>query len=267
MTAIAMLRASVFNARLVSESPPPLVACTELSGDGATYEINFSAPLPLLGDARSDLLNQVARHARYNGIAFARGAGVPITPVKPPDALGILDDVLILDAVQGKDRVALAHNLARHEGDVGDALFEQGGVVASLFVIARGAFEIVRDDGRQLHRVGAIGPGDFFGELALLMGTPHAATVRALTPFVAYELTKEMIAPLLASMPDLMHSLEAGASRAQARIDRAVAAQACPDTPTSLRMIDRIRAFFGAADRPPAPRDAAAAIHFPVAID
>jgi small-conductance mechanosensitive channel/CRP-like cAMP-binding protein len=266
LEALAMLRASVLNARLVSESPPPVVACTELGGDGATYEINFSAPLPVLVDARSDLLHQVSRHARYNGMAFARGGGARITPVVAPDALGLLDDILILEAVRGDDRVALAANLARREGETGHALFTQGGSVASLFVIAKGALEVTRDDERGRRRIGTIGPGEFVGELALLTGAPNAATVTALTPFVAYELTKSMMAPLLESNPDLLHSLQKAGSRVQALLDRTVAAQACPGMLESNHMLDRIRTFFGVRDRSPAQHEVAA-IRPEIAVD
>jgi small-conductance mechanosensitive channel len=264
--AIAMLRASVLNAQLVSAAPPPTVACTDLSGDGATYEINFSAPLPMLVDARSDLLHQVSRHARYNGVAFARGAGNPPTPVTAPDALGLLDDVIVLDAVRGDSRIGLAANLFRREGETGDALITQGGSVASLFVVARGAFEVTRDDGHAPRHLGTLGPGDFFGELALLMGSPNAATVTALTPFVAYELTKAMIAPLLESTPDLLHSLEKAASRAQSLLDRTVAAQACPKMPASSNVIDKIRTFLGVGPDLPT-QDYGAAIRLPIGIE
>jgi small-conductance mechanosensitive channel len=252
LAAVAVLRAAVLNARLVAENPPPTVACTELSGDGATYEINFSAPLPMLVGARSDLLHRVSRHARYNGIAFARGNGAPIAPVTAPDALGLLDDILILEAVRGDDRVGLAAHLARREGDTGDALFTQGGSVASLFVIAKGVFEVSRDDAEGRRRIGTLGPGEFVGELALLTGSANAATVTALTPFVAYELSKNMMAPLLESNPDLLHSLEKAASRVQALLERTVAAQACPGMLESNHMLDRIRTFFGVRDRLPA---------------
>jgi small-conductance mechanosensitive channel/CRP-like cAMP-binding protein len=243
--AIAVLQASIRNAELVSDNPAPIVACTDLTGDGAVYEISFSAPLPKLVGARSDLLNQVARHVRYNGIAFARTGGVPITPVQAPGALEILDDLALLDAVQGADRANLAARLARREGGVGETLFVEGGTVTSLFVIAKGAFEVSQLHDHGPHRLGTLGPGDFIGEMALLMGTPNAATVRALTPFAAYELTKEMMAPLLEKNPELVHALEAGASRAQAMLDRAVATQACPKPATTPQFVDRIRAFFG----------------------
>ena len=260
LKALTMLRSSVLNAQLVSENPPPTVACTELSGDGATYEVNFSAPLPLLVDARSDLLHQVSRHARYNGIAFARGSGAPITPVTPPDALGLLDDILILEAVRGDDRVVLAANLVRREGRAGDAIFTQGGSLASLFVIAKGAFEVTREDTQGRRRIGTIGPGDFVGEFALLTGTAHAATVMALTPFVVYELTKNMIAPLLESNPDLLHALESAASRVRASLDRTVASQAGPGMLDRAHVLDRIRTFFGVRDRSPAKREVAATL-------
>ena len=243
--AIAVLQASVRNADLVSDTPPPIVACTDITGDGAIYEISFSAPLAKLVAARSNLLQQVSRHVRYNGIAFARAGGVPITPVLAPGALEILNDVPVLDAVQGDERARLASRLARREGGVGDTLFIEGGSVASLFVIVKGAFEVTQLHDHGPHRLGTLGPGDFIGELALLMGTPNAATVTALTPFAAYELTKDMIAPLLENNPELLHALEAGASRAQAMLDRAVAAQACPKPPAAPLWVDRIRAFFG----------------------
>jgi small-conductance mechanosensitive channel/CRP-like cAMP-binding protein len=252
LEAIAMLRASVLNAALVSATPPPVVACTELSGDGATYEINFSAPLPTLSDARSDLLHQVARHARYSGMALARASGAPIVPVVVPDTQRLLDDILIFESLKGEARNALASQLVRREGEAGDALLTQGGAVTSVFVIAKGALVVTRNDGSGRQLLGALGPGDFFGELALLMGTPNAATVVGLTKFVAYELTKDAVAPFLTDHPELLHALERGAEKARSLIERRVAAQTCADAPPSVHTIDRIRAFFGGRDHLPA---------------
>jgi small-conductance mechanosensitive channel/CRP-like cAMP-binding protein len=264
--AIGMLRASVLNAALVSLNPAPTVACVELGGDGAAYEISFSAPFSVLVDARSDLLQQISRHARYSGVALARGAGLPIVPAVVPDPARLLEEVVLFEALREEDRLALAARVHRREGAAGEALFTQGGGRASLFVIARGAFEVTRDVGAGPRRVGTIGPGDFVGELSLLMGAPTAATVAALTPFVSYELTKDMIAPLLETTPDLLRSLEAAAARARTMLERAVAARACPDVAENSHALDRIRAFFGLKghasehlDRQPAP--------LPIAID
>jgi hypothetical protein len=86
-----------------------------------------------------------------------------------------------------------------------------------------------------------------------------------LTPFVAYELTKNMMAPLLESNPDLLHSLEKAASRVQALLERTVAAQACPGMLESNHMLDRIRTFFG-GERLPA-QHGVAAVRPEIAVD
>jgi small-conductance mechanosensitive channel/CRP-like cAMP-binding protein len=242
--AIALLRASALNAASISSSPAFTVTCTDLTGKGAAYEICFSAPALLFADARSDLLQQVARHARYGGVALASQDGTPIVPVQKPEAIHLLSDVLVMQPLGAEDRKALASSLQRHEGAAGDSIFTQGGSVASLFVIGQGAFEVTRDDGGGARRLGTLGPGDYFGEMALLTGAKNSATVTALTHFFAYEVTKEMIAPLLERNPDLLLSLEQAAGKAQVLLERAIATQACPGSVSGSHMVDRIRAFF-----------------------
>jgi small-conductance mechanosensitive channel/CRP-like cAMP-binding protein len=248
--AMALLRGSALNAALISPSPAFTVACTDLTGTGATYQLGFSAPAALFADARSDLLQQVARHARYNGVALASQDGTPTVAVEPPEPLHLLNEVLLMQPLGAEDRNALAERLRRREGDAGGVLFRQGGSVASLFVIARGVFEVTRDDGRGARRLGTIGPGDYFGEIALLTGSENSATVSALTPFLAYEITKEMIAPLLKRNPDLLVALEDAAGRAQALLERAIEAQVCHGPGSRSHLLDRIRAFFHAGETP-----------------
>jgi hypothetical protein len=87
------------------------------------------------------------------------------------------------------------------------------------------------------------------------MGTPNAATVTGLTKFVVHELSRDAVAPLLTDHPDLLHALERGAEKARSLIERRVAAQTCGDPPPSVHALDRIRAFFGARDHAPSPRE------------
>jgi small-conductance mechanosensitive channel/CRP-like cAMP-binding protein len=253
---VTLLRAAALNTVSLILHPAPKVNCLELGGAGATYEISFSASISSLGNARSDLLQQVARHARYGGVALATQNGTPLVPVAAPDLSQLLHETLVLEALTDEECAVLASRLVVHRGETGDKIFDQGGELASLFIIANGTFEVTRDDGQGSRRLGTIGPGDYFGELALLTGEPNAVTVTALTPFLAYEVGKAMIEPLLEENPDLLHAFEEGASKAQALFDRTIAAQACSSAAPNGHLLDRIRAFFNVKEGVP-PRTAA----------
>lgn len=62
--------------------------------------------------------------------------------------------------------------------DSGDTIVQQGDEGGGAFVIMDGRVEVVRD-GRRLSEMG---PGGFFGEMALLDNYRRSATVRALEP-------------------------------------------------------------------------------------
>jgi CRP-like cAMP-binding protein len=61
----------------------------------------------------------------------------------------------------------------------GRTIARQGEIGTGLFIVASGAVRVVRD-GRELTR---LGPGEFFGELAILADdVPRTARVRAISP-------------------------------------------------------------------------------------
>jgi len=71
----------------------------------------------------------------------------------------------------------------RRELTDGEVLFEEGDVGQHVFVVERGAIELMRathDDPRQV--VARIAPGQYFGELAPLYGTRRSASARAIGP-------------------------------------------------------------------------------------
>jgi CRP-like cAMP-binding protein len=70
-----------------------------------------------------------------------------------------------------------------------------------------------------------MGPGDHYGEIALLTGAPSPATITALTPAVVYELPKDDLAPILEARPQVAHELSRALARVQALRQKASAAQ------------------------------------------
>jgi MFS family permease len=69
----------------------------------------------------------------------------------------------------------------------GEAVLRQGDQGDRFYVIEHGTAEVL-GDGRLVR---TIGPGEGFGEIALLRGTPRTATVRARTPLALYALDRD----------------------------------------------------------------------------
>ena len=86
-----------------------------------------------------------------------------------------------------------------HAGDPGDA----------LFIVAGGRVKIVLppDDGSEPAILTTIGPGGFFGELALLDGAPRSASAVALDAVVAHVLRRDAFDALIDEQPALRRAL------------------------------------------------------------
>ena len=86
-------------------------------------------------------------------------------------------------------------NLAVHidhtEVAAGQEVFRQGEDGDSFYVIKQGEAEVIGDGSF----VRTMGPGDGFGEIALIRDTPRTATVRARTPLVLYTLERRHFIP------------------------------------------------------------------------
>jgi CRP/FNR family cyclic AMP-dependent transcriptional regulator len=63
--------------------------------------------------------------------------------------------------------------------ETGRIVIEQGTASGPLLVLIQGEVEVLRDDVRVAK---ATEPGAVFGEISVLLGSPHTATVRALKP-------------------------------------------------------------------------------------
>jgi CRP/FNR family transcriptional regulator len=86
-----------------------------------------------------------------------------------------------------------------HQGDPGDA----------LFIVASGTVKVVlpSDEGAEPAIVAVLGPGEFFGELAILDGAPHSATIVAIEPTETLVLHRDAFLALIDSEPDLRRAL------------------------------------------------------------
>jgi CRP-like cAMP-binding protein len=93
-----------------------------------------------------------------------------------------------------------------------ETIFHQGDPGDSLYIIEMGAVKIVlpSPEGEEAAIIATLGPGDFFGELALLDGAPHSATVVAIEPTEVLVLRRDVFEQLIDTDRGLRIALLAG---------------------------------------------------------
>ena len=98
------------------------------------------------------------------------------------------------------DLVQLAMATEDLEVEAGKVLAREGEIGQEFFVIVDGEVSVTRD-GEEINR---LGPGDFFGEIALIWDSPRrTATVTAATPVRFFVLTRQAFRGLIDHHPDI----------------------------------------------------------------
>jgi CRP-like cAMP-binding protein len=93
--------------------------------------------------------------------------------------------------------------------DAGKRLVSEGRFGYEFFVIENGTAEVVRGE----EHVADLGPGDFFGEMALLGDTVRNADVVTSTPMTAMVMTDSAFRSLARQMPDVAEEIRAACRR------------------------------------------------------
>jgi uncharacterized protein YhbP (UPF0306 family) len=75
----------------------------------------------------------------------------------------------------------IAGSLHRVEVDAGSVVARQGAPADKFVIVVEGEIEVSREGDGEPERVLTLGPGDFFGEIAILVDTPRTATLTAIT--------------------------------------------------------------------------------------
>ena len=105
----------------------------------------------------------------------------------------------------------------------GETVFDEGDTGDSLFMILSGRVEVHKRFGADRQLVGTLGPGEYFGEMALLGSSPRSATTTALTPLDLLVLAGSDFSALAESLTEFRTEFEQIAN-ARAESDAARAA-------------------------------------------
>jgi NADH dehydrogenase len=106
-------------------------------------------------------------------------------------------------------RIQASDNITAEHFEPGETIFEQGDLGDRLYVIRKGAVDVLRD-GQVVARLTA---GEYFGEMALMSSAARTATVQAAEPTDVLAVGKGDFSKLLANFPEFREGLSDLASK------------------------------------------------------
>jgi hypothetical protein len=125
----------------------------------------------------------------------------------PSDSLELLERVPILSVLVPRVLDRLAIESTRRTAPAGSVVVQQGAAADTFYVIRSGCAAVTIDG----EPVRELGPGAWFGELALLHDTPRTATVTAATDLDLQVLDRETFLAFVAHVPRAVEEADAHA--------------------------------------------------------
>jgi len=101
-----------------------------------------------------------------------------------------------------------ATGVSHEHFEPGEEVFHQGDLGDRIYIIAKGQAEVARKENGNETLLARLGPGEYFGEMALLNHTTRNATVRCLEPLDVLSIHKREFAVLAANLPAMRESFE-----------------------------------------------------------
>ena len=152
------------------------------------------------GIAHTILKNQASRIRQLNQENMSACFEIEVTE--------ILKKVPMFQGVSEAEHAFIGSYLRTKTVPRGKAIIRQGNAGDSIFLIARGIANVEVTEGDAVNHVATLYAGDFFGEAALLHGTPRNATTIAATPCSLYELKRQDLDRICAQHPKIRQTLE-----------------------------------------------------------
>jgi small-conductance mechanosensitive channel/CRP-like cAMP-binding protein len=243
----------------VLEDPPPSVVTNAFTDGNLEYWVRFFTEK---FDKR-DGVDGAARDRIW--YAFAR-AGIPLaSPTryihmhevslesrareeanrveKREKILESVDFFRVLSPEQ-RHTIATRANI-RWYGD-GEAVVRQGENTTELYIVKTGEVVVRRErtNGADEQDLARLGPGQFFGEMALMTGEPRNATVRAKGACALFVIEHASLAEVLEDAPELAEHISRVIAERQSEIEATDAIAPTNVQERSSLLLGRIRRFF-----------------------
>ena len=106
-----------------------------------------------------------------------------------------LKRVPLFAGLDDKELEEIASSMRERRFKAGDTVTQEGAGGVGFFVVEEGEAEVTVGGAPK----GSVGPGDYFGEIALINESPRTATLTARTDMVCYGMTPWDFRPLVES--------------------------------------------------------------------
>ncbi len=149
---------------------------------------------------RQELLeNEAFRNAVaiYSEEVLTGGRGAPAQETDVLPAIKKFTDDFL--ASQSQERL----NRYRHHAAPGETICREGETGNCMYLILNGSVRVCNDESHDARLIDTIGPGDFFGEMALIANMPRSATITALEPTDLIVIDKKQFVESIENQPEL----------------------------------------------------------------
>jgi CRP/FNR family cyclic AMP-dependent transcriptional regulator len=141
-------------------------------------------------------------------------------PIGTKGVMAQLANVPLFSGCSQKDLQTVARAVKDIKHKAGTVVAREGDPGVGLFIITDGSTDVTVGG----KRMAKLGPGDFFGEIALLDGGPRTATVTALTDIKLLGLTEWVFRGLMVEHPGIaVKTLQSMAGRLRTATKEATA--------------------------------------------
>jgi CRP-like cAMP-binding protein len=126
----------------------------------------------------------------------------------------LLSAIPLFSGLSPRELAMLTHSLTELAAEPGQVVVQQGALGDSFYLVVEGRLAVTVDDSSGAARtVARLGPGEYFGEMALLQDQPRSATVTAEVPSLLLVLHKAGFERLLWRQNSANRDLQLVASR------------------------------------------------------
>ena len=206
------------------------------------------------------VLETVSRHLHQSGFKISETIGeyalsratqdvLEAPGLKAEDALKKVD---LFKALKSQERKQLSQKMNQLDIGIGVDIIQEGAKGSSMFIVGEGVVEVLKKtqkNGKISYTpLAYLGPNQFFGDMALLLGKKRTATVRAKTNTLLFEVPKEALSPILKKRPEVAKTLSNLVAKREQETFQTMKTQNQKGESTKLtanEILKGIKSFFG----------------------